>query len=251
MMGVAAVAGIAYAQDPPKAACPSPSQQAGPVEPEKEKPSQEPAAQIEPAPQVPATPSFPAPSEAAPPAPRPEATSKSTLERYGIAVALGGGVSGFTSETMRDTTQDGGDWGVRVSVGTRSRLGLEAQYLGSAQSIDALGIENDAKLVGNGVQAGLRYNVLDYNIQPFVFGGVAWRHYRLMDEGINTSSVSDRDDVLEIPIGVGLAWKYRGVMFDVRGEFRYAALEDMVPRLDGDAAAMHRYGALADVGFAF
>ena len=240
MMGVAAVAGIAYAQDPPKATCPAQPQQAGPAEPQEEPPPQEPAAET-----------TPAPYEPAPLAPGPDATSKSTLERYGIAVALGGGVSGFTSETMRDATQAGGDWGVRVSLGTRNRIGLEAQYLGSAQSIDALGIENDAKLVGNGAQAALRLNLLDYNVQPFVFGGVAWRHYRLMDEGINTSAVSDSDDVLEIPVGAGLAWKYRGFMFDVRGEFRYAAMEDMVPRLDGDAAAMHRYGAIADVGFAF
>jgi hypothetical protein len=238
-MGIAAVAGIAAAEDPPKAACPIPLQQA---EPGKDLPPPEPIVETAPAPQA-----LPYTSEPEPLAPR----SKSTLERYGIAVALGGGVSGFTSETMRDTTQDGGDWGVRVTMGTRSRIGIEAQYLGSAQAIDALGIENDAKLVGNGVQAGLRLNLIDYNVQPFVFGGVAWRHYRLMDEGINTSAVSDRDDVLELPVGVGLAWKYRGLMFDVRGELRYAAMEDMVPRLSGDAASMHRYGALADVGFAF
>ncbi len=180
----------------------------------------------------------------------------STLERYGIGVALGGGVEGFTSDTLRNTTNDGGNWNVRLAFGTRQPLGFEAAYFGSAQSIDAFGLDDDALLVGNGLQGNLRLNLVDANVQPFVFGGLAWRRYTLQNTDVNTSDILDSDDVLEIPMGAGVAWKYAGFMFDARGEFRYADQEDLVPEfadngaLD-DTGTMHRWGVNANIGLAF
>lgn len=185
-----------------------------------------------------------------------EEREQSTLEKYGIAVALGGGVSGFTNETLRDTTDDGGSWGVRVAFGTRSPIAFEAEYIGSAQDISALGLDNDALLVGNGVQGALRVNLLDTNVQPFLFGGLAWRHYDITNADFNTSAIAGSDDVLEVPMGAGVAFKYAGLMFDARGEYRYADQEDLVPKftasgLDDGAGSMHRWGANANVGVAF
>src|SRR5690606_16351422 len=68
-------------------------------------------------------------------------TTDDTLERWGISISLGGGVSGFVEDEMRDTTDDGGQWDVRVAAGLRGPIALEASYLGSAQSIDALGLD--------------------------------------------------------------------------------------------------------------
>jgi hypothetical protein len=179
----------------------------------------------------------------------------STLERYGIGVAVGGGVEGFTNDTMRDTTDDGGNWNVRLAFGTRSPIGFEAAYIGSAQDIDALGLDTGTVLVGNGAQGNVRVNLIDANIQPFALAGVAWRHYELTNSDFNTSDIAEDDDVLEIPLGVGLAWKYKGLMLDARGEFRIATEEDMVPELTGvanaDPASMHRWGVNANVGYAF
>lgn len=250
-------AGTAAAQNPPQAKCPQPDTETGECPPPTETPTAEPVEQMPPPPPEPiiqdpeptTTPTY-----TPPPATTPVYTStEDTLERYGVSVSLGGGVSGFTSETMRDTTHDGGAWGVNVAIGTRSPLAIEAAYIGSAQSIDALGLESDAVLLGNGLQAGVRVNLLDSNLQPFGFAGIAWRRYSLADEGINTSDVADDDDVLEIPVGVGIAWKYRGFLLDARGEFRLASQEDMVPRLQDSTenASMHRYGVTANVGYAF
>lgn len=217
-----------------------------PLTPEPATPEPEPMAQeptyVEPAPVVVTTP---------PPVVVEE--EEDTLERYGIMIALGGGVSGFTDDTMRDTTNDGGAWGVRLGIGTRSPIAFEAEYFGSAQQIDALGLENDAVLVGNGVQGVARVNLLDMNIQPFLFGGVAWRHYNLSDEGINTSAVNDTDDVLEIPMGGGIGLKYRGFLFDARGEYRYVTEENLMPSSNdlGDQAKLHRWGVTGNIGYAF
>lgn len=178
------------------------------------------------------------------------------LERYGVAFVLGGGVEGFTADSMRSNTNDGGNWNARAIFGTRDWVGFEASYLGSAQSINALGLQGDALLIGNGVQGNLRLNLTkDAMVQPFAFAGAAWRHYNLQNDGINTSAVNDTDDVLEIPMGVGLAYKFEGFMIDARGEFRAAAGEDLMPSLSGDAnderADMHRWGVNANIGYAF
>lgn len=185
-----------------------------------------------------------------------EDTDEMFLERYGVAFVLGGGVEGFTNDSLRSSTRDGGNWDARAIFGTRDWVGFEAAYIGSAQSIDALGLDNDALLVGNGVQGNLRLNLTrDSFVQPFAYAGAAWRRYTLHNEGINTSDVRDSDDVLEIPVGVGIAYKMEGFMFDARGEFRAATGEDLMPSLtdfDGNTAAeMHRWGVNANIGYAF
>lgn len=187
-----------------------------------------------------------------------EPQEEDVFVRYGIGLSLGGGVSGFTNETLRDTTNVGGSWGVRAIVGKNSPIAFEAEYIGSAQSIDALGLDDDAILVGNGLQGVARVNILEYEFQPYVFGGVAWRYYNLARDDFNTSDIQDNDNVMEIPVGGGFAWTYRGFMLDVRGEYRRAFFEDLVPEFvntgnlnDTDGAGMHRWGAFGSIGYAF
>jgi hypothetical protein len=184
------------------------------------------------------------------------ASANTTFEDIGASISAGGGVEGFTSDSMRRTTSDGGDWGVRAAIGTRSFVGFEAAYIGSAQAIDTLGLDNNAVLVGNGAQGAVRLNATtNMEVQPFLFAGLAWRHYKLTNADFNTSDVSDSDDVLEIPMGVGLAYKYRGLLLDARGEFRAATGEDLMPSLNStdpnDKASMHRWGVNANLGYEF
>ena len=187
------------------------------------------------------------------PPPRPAAvriTTDDTLEKYGIALSLGGGVEDFASETADSATRIGGGWNVRATIGTRTPLGLEVGYIGSAQEINALGVDNDALLISNGLDAKARVNLTDWNVQPFGFAGVGWRHYQLTDEGVNTSAIANSDDVLEVPMGVGIAYKYRGMLLDARGEFRYSAAEDLIDAADPNAD-LHRWGVNANLGYAF
>lgn len=211
-------------------------------------------------PRVPQTPTITPPityTEPAPvyPADQP-VENKTMLERLGLSLAAGGGVSGFTDTSIRDTANDGGGWDVRATFGTRSFLSFEAEYIGSAQSIDAFGLDSDAMLVSNGAQGALRVNFLrKAAVQPFVFAGVAWRRYNVTNTSTNLSDINDEDDVLEIPAGVGLAYRWKGLLLDARGEFRAATDNDLMPRFDigglREHAAMHRYGVNASIGYEF
>lgn len=190
-----------------------------------------------------------------PPAVHPEYREQ-LFDRLGFSLTAGGGVEGFTGDSARAATTDGGNWDVRASIGTRSFLTFEASYIGSAQAIDALGLDNNAVLVSNGVQGNLRLNLLDRTgVQPFLYAGAAWRRYDVTNTDLNTSDISDTDDVLEIPMGVGVAYKYRGFLLDARGEFRAATNEDLMPSLTsidpGDKASLHRYGVSANLGYEF
>jgi hypothetical protein len=179
------------------------------------------------------------------------------MKRIGMSLSFGGGLAEFTNQTMRDTTGTAGTWAVRATLGTKSPLGFEGSYIGSAQTINALGIENDAMLVGNGVQGALRLNaVIGSPITPFVFGGVAWNHYSLTNTATNTSAISDTDDLLEVPVGLGIGGSWKGLGYDVRGEMRFATNEDLVPQLsagrdNGSHADMHRWGVNATLGWGF
>jgi hypothetical protein len=172
--------------------------------------------------------------------------------RLGIALMVGGGISGFTATTLRDTTKDGGNWTARATMGLFGPLSAELSYIGSAQSIDALGIGDNAILVGNGAQAALRLNLTGSQfIIPFVFGGFAWRHYTLTNTDTNTSDISGADNVYEVPAGAGLSTVARGVLVDLRAEWAYVGGADMVPNFTpGDDAAMHRWGVNLALGVA-
>ena len=179
------------------------------------------------------------------------------MERVGFSLSFGGGVADFTDQVMRDSTGVGGTWAVRATLGTKTPLGVEGSYIGSAQSIDALGINNDSVLVSNGLQGALRLNAaIGAPVTPFLFGGVAWSRFDLANTGKNTSALSDKDDLLEIPVGLGIGGSYKGFGYDLRGELRFATNEDMVPELSagrdtGKHADMHRWGVNATLGYGF
>lgn len=198
-----------------------------------------------------------------PPAPAPvyyereEHGGMASMKHVGLSLSFGGGVSDFTNREMRDTTGTAGTWAVRATLGTKTPIGFEGSYIGSAQSINALGIDRDAMLVSNGVQGALRLNaVIGSPITPFVFGGVAWSHYDLTNTATNTSAISGSDNLLEVPVGLGIGGSWRGIGYDIRGEMRFATNEDLVPELSagrdtGTHADMHRWGANATLGWGF
>lgn len=175
------------------------------------------------------------------------------LARAGLALTVGGGVSGFTNEEMRDTADVGGTWDVRAAFGTRSPIALEAGYVGSAQAIDAIGLDTDAVLVGTAIEGLARVNLLpEQRINPYFFGGAAWRRYDLTNADTNTSDVVETDNLLEIPVGAGVSYRVAGFVADLRGSFRIATEEDLIRTDVGEEAPkLHTWSASAKLGYEF
>jgi len=198
-----------------------------------------------------------APAPAPMPMPAEEPPHEMWYQRIGVGLAVGGGGGDFVGDDLRNTTGTAGNWEVRATFGTKQYLAGEVSYIGSAQSIDAIGLSNNADLIGNGVQGALRINVVRaYPIQPFLFIGAAWRHYDLTNTNFNVSDVQDSSDVFEMPFGVGFAGYYRGFMLDVRGTYRGAWGDNLIPDNDlvdqntllGD---MDRWDATGSIGMEF
>lgn len=171
----------------------------------------------------------------------------------GVALNLGGGLDDFAGSTMRNTTGVGFGYTARALFGTHSFIAGEVAYIGSAQGVDRLGLSGRSTLWGNGAQADLRVNVTTgYFLQPYVYGGVAWRHYTLTTQSSNLSDVSDSTDTFEVPVGVGIATYVHEIVFEVRGEYRFAwADHAIVPDSSGGTPLLDRWAVISSAGIAF
>jgi hypothetical protein len=170
----------------------------------------------------------------------------------GFALTAGGGIDDYVGSTMRDTTGIGGGWTIRATFGTHSFIAGELSYIGSAQSVQRLGLAGRSTLYGNGAQAVVRVNAtVAFSVQPFAYGGVAWRHYSLSTDE-NFSDVAGSTDAFEVPVGGGLATYAHGIVFDLRGEYRFCwANHAIVPDGNGGTPNLDRWAVISSAGYSF
>jgi hypothetical protein len=174
--------------------------------------------------------------------------------KIGMEATVGAGAIGFIDESARNATQTGASWDARLMVGSRLPIALEGAYIGSVQNIQALGLNTDSLLLGNGVEGTVRVNLTRARVQPYLFGGVGWTHYQLTNTVANTSSISDKDDIGTLPLGAGLSARVgRAVILDVRGTYRATFADDMMKAtsLNGNSSSMQTWNAAGRVGFEF
>jgi outer membrane protein OmpA-like peptidoglycan-associated protein len=238
---------MAEATPPP---APEPAAPAEPAAPEPVAPPEPPPAAI-----VVVPPPAPAPPPAAmyEPAPAPVAHhDNSPPSKIGIDATVGGGAVGFIDTAVRNTVQTGGTWDARLTFGARLPIAIEGAYVGSAQNIDALGLSNDTRLIGNGVEGDLRLNFTNYMVQPYIFGGAGWTHYQITNSTTNTSSVLSTDDVGTVPLGAGISIRpTKAFLIDVRGTYRAVFNDTMFDRVTNSNNSMQNWGAIGRVGFEF
>ena len=179
------------------------------------------------------------------------------LTPFGTSLTVGGGVMNFIERAPLAVTTPGGMWNARLAVGTRSVVGLEAGYLGTAQDIDATDLAPGAWLLGNGVEGALRINApltfAQGMVAPYAVGGLGWQRFDLVNEGVNTSSVQDADNVMTIPVGVGVNTVLGGLQLDARAMYHHTIGSELL----GDAAyswdsnALNFWTLQAGLGFEF
>jgi hypothetical protein len=218
--------GTAGEPEPQAAPAPAPA----PAPPAKPARTPAPRAPLPPAPlPAPAPGAPPAPVAPLPPPPPVGTNAYAPLTGLGIEATVGGGAIGFIDQGSRSFSGTGAAWDARVLVGSRLPLAIETAYIGSVQNIDALGLSTDAFLVGNGVEGTLRVNLIRARVQPYLFGGVGWTHYRVTNTPTNTSSVLGADDVGTIPMGGGITARIVGSFIaDVRAVYRATFSDDLL-----------------------
>jgi hypothetical protein len=192
-------------------------------------------------------------AHADPPAPAELATYRPTS--YGLAVILGGGVTGYTDHALRSATDAvGGLWSLRATFGTHVPLAIEAAYVGSATGLESLVGNAHTTLIGTTFETDVRLNLAPHLAwDPYVFAGVGWSRFTVDDRDLDFSDTGIRsgDSVMELPFGGGLAFRRGGLITDVRGTVRATSGSDMVIDREGRAAPMHSWEASAALGYEF
>lgn len=160
-------------------------------------------------------------------------------DNIGVSVALG--ASEFIDGAIRDKTDTGVSWDVRVLWGSRAKIGVEAAYIGSSYEIT--GPEGQTtELYGNGLETSIRMNLMQVDStmpaiqtwQPYLLGGVAWKNYQVSDT-IEDVNLKTSDDTLEVPVAAGLSFYFpNNFMIDARAAYRLAFASNLVREGDGN-----------------
>jgi hypothetical protein len=166
----------------------------------------------------------------------------------GVSVLLGGGPTGFLELDSRQLTDVGGGWDARVTIGTRSVLGVEVGYIGAAQNITAAGLDSNAYLLKNGAEAAAHLNILNGPVQPYLLAGVGWTNYRLTNDSFNNTPIPNADNMAHFPLGVGVGVHLRGLVLDGRGVVRPVAGDNL---LDSSGGKLHTWEGKLMAGWEF
>jgi hypothetical protein len=150
-----------------------------------------------------------------------------------LSFGIGGGVTAFFDTDMTRYIDSGPAWDARVVVGARSRIAFEVAYVGSLQDIDVDGM-GDASLLGTGLEAAIRLNILPGIATPFLVVGAGWTKYDLLDAQ-DDGTMTDGDDVVTLPVGLGLDYRVGSYVIDARGVLRPSFDNDLVPSSGGAA----------------
>jgi len=177
--------------------------------------------------------------------------------RIGIGINVGGGLEGFTGSDMRDAVDSdvGGMWQARVTIGSHIPVALDVAYVGTAVDITPLGALDTGTLVGTSVEGAARWNILPhYAWNPYVFGGLGWQRYDVSNVTFSRadSGLSGEDNLLIVPMGGGISYRdTTGIVFDVRGAYRWAEDSTLLQMPDGSFASLSTWEATAQVGYEF
>ena len=167
-------------------------------------------------------------------------------------ISFGAGGAGFIASEMRAVTPIGEAWTARVALGGRYGIRTELSYTGSYQALSSM---DGTALVANGVYATLRINVFPWTdlFEPFLYLGGGWAHYHVTGR-MPGARLAASDDLAEFPLGLGAARRFGRFVVDLRMGPTITAGRGLIaverdPSSSRSTAVMHRFEALATVGF--
>jgi hypothetical protein len=175
-------------------------------------------------------------------------TTRGFMQDYGGYFLVGGGVTNYFDQGVRDRLDTGGTWDLRLGIGNRHFIGGELAYVGSARDAGAFG----NSLVTNGAEGVLRvqypWEQGRWLIEPFAFGGVGWTHFDLNQA---RDAIQNANDLFVMPVGGGVTLAYDHILFDTRFTYRQTFDESLIRANDGTAASLSSWAVTASVGYEF
>jgi len=180
------------------------------------------------------------------------------LRGFGFAMMAGGMYQDFTNNTMQNATSAAGGWSARFIAGTNSIIGVEAAYLGAAQQLQGLNVTgNTPYLVQNGLEGTARLNIplrSGYHlVEPYGYAGLGYSHYTISNYNANAqrlSSFTSTDDVMNVPVGGGIAYAYKQFMVDARAGWTATYYQNILNNANSSGTLDH-WNVGGQVGFRF
>jgi hypothetical protein len=170
------------------------------------------------------------------------------LTPFGEYVLVGGGVTDFAKEAVKDRYDVGGTWDARIGFGNRFYVGGEIAYVGSARGATGSGSD----LMSNGAEGVVRvqypYATGDWLVEPFAFGGLGWSHVSLKDAAPGLKS---SDEIGVVPFGAGVTLGYKQFLLDARFTYRATFSDDLALAVNSSPASLDQWGVVASVGYEF
>jgi hypothetical protein len=175
-------------------------------------------------------------------------SSQGLMTRYGEYLLLGGGVTDFTEDALKDGFDVGTTWDLRVGFGSRFFVGAEAAYVGSFRGADGPGSD----VLTNGAEGVIRlqypYVRGAWLIEPFAFGGLGFSRLSVRDA---PPGVEDSDDLGVVPFGAGLTLGYGRFLVDARFTYRSTFAEDLQVAGAGGSPSLDQWAVGASIGYEF
>src|SRR5437016_7375811 len=77
-----------------------------------------------------------------------------------MAIEAGGGYASFGAKSLRDITQNGGAWDIRLVLGAHAPIGIELAYVGTANQLNGhmAAVDPSAVILSNAFEADLRFS---------------------------------------------------------------------------------------------
>jgi hypothetical protein len=174
----------------------------------------------------------------------------------GVGLTLGGGISGFTDQTMRDNMSNtvNGLWDARLTIGTHTPLGIDIGYVGTAGTLQLPSGGTNGNLIGSAVEGDLRWNIFPHFAwDPYAFAGVGWQNYEVSGQAVAMPGLASSSNNIDFPMGVGMAFRDpSGWLVDVRGTFRAEPGSDLFYQANqGVHASTNQWAANAALGYEF
>jgi hypothetical protein len=172
---------------------------------------------------------------------------------YETSLLIGGGGSGYIFHQMIDVTSPGAAWDVRLTVGTRSFIAVEAGYLGTYNKLESNGPA--PYIINHSVDGDFRFNLIPWRVEPYVFGGIGYNHSELRNPGQNPLMASrffDDANQVYIPAGGGLsAYLFTHGTIDARFTYRAILNNELMRSLRDGEGREDQWVVTGRFGYAF